>query len=174
MEGTAASRSTREAAGWLSHRGEYCVMNSATPTPTGTAMHMAMIDEATVTQSIVAIPKRGLSPATCHSVEVRKLVPFLARAGSAWDSRNVPIRMTSRTTSRPALLAAPPNRRSPSRPVEARSPWRGPRPCESGSSSTVETPVMLGTSGQTCLLRGQERASIAAMTLVSTAAGSGA
>ena len=36
------------------------------------------------------MPKRGESPATCHSVEVRKFAPLRARAGTAWDEQERP------------------------------------------------------------------------------------
>ena len=141
MDGTAASRSTRLAAGRESHRGAYCVMNRATPTPTGTAIAMAMSEDATVVQSISTMPKRGCSPATVHSREVRKLVSFLASDGMACHSRNTPIRVTRAITRRPALVASPLNSRSPTRPVPAASPARGTRPPGLGLSSTAETPV---------------------------------
>ena len=62
MDGTAASRSTRLAAGRLSQLGAYCVMNRATATPNGTAMTIAIDDDATVVQSSSAMPNRGASP----------------------------------------------------------------------------------------------------------------
>src|SRR5665647_1465667 len=167
IDGTAASRSISAAAGRLSQAGEYWVMNKATHTPTGTAIAMAITDELIVTHARLAMPKRGLSPPTVHSLDVRKFALFLTRAGRAWDNRKTAIRVTREMTSTPAPLAAPPKRRSPSRPVPAAWSFKaGPRPSGPGSSSTAETPVMLGTSVLNLSVADQERASIAAVTLV--------
>src|SRR6478609_5605919 len=123
-------------------------MNSATPTPSGTAMSIAMTDEATVVQSRLAMPNRGLSPATVHSVDVRKLAWSRASDGMAWERRKTAIRVTIAITRRPAPVAAPPKTRSPSRPVEARSPPSGLAPCGFGLWSTAEAPVTLDMSDQ--------------------------
>ena len=57
-------------------------------------------------QSISTMPKRGCSPATVHSREVRKFALFLASDGMACHSRNTPIRVTRAITRRPALVAS--------------------------------------------------------------------
>ena len=149
-------------------------MNRATPTPKGTAISMAIAEESTVTHSRLAMPNCSGVPSTFHWVDVRKLTLSLARAGRAWDSRKTAIRVTRAMTSTPAPLAVPPKRRSPS---DRRPKGGGPEQRDralSGLYVHVETPVMLGTSAQTHLSQGQERASIAAATLAWTSAGSGA
>jgi hypothetical protein len=47
------------------------------------------------------MPKRGWSPPTLHSVEVRKLASFFISEGIACESRNTPIRVTSPTINGP-------------------------------------------------------------------------
>src|SRR6478672_12632152 len=116
-------------------------MNSATPTPSGTATSRAMAEDRTVTHSRLAMPNFRTSPSTLHSLEVRKLTWSLASAGTACDTRKAPISTTRVMTSRPAPLAAPPKRRSPRRPVDAPSPLRDPGPEAAGELSAVETPV---------------------------------
>ena len=81
IDGTAASRSIVAAAGRPATRGAYWVMNRATPTPTGTAMSMAIAEESTVAQSRSGMPKRGSAPRASHSREVRKLALLFSRAG---------------------------------------------------------------------------------------------
>ena len=58
-------------------------MNSATATPNGTAMIIAMVDDATVVQSNSTMPNRGASPPGAHSREVRKLASSFSSAGIA-------------------------------------------------------------------------------------------
>ena len=179
MEGTAASRSTRFAAGRRSHWGEYSVMKRATQTPTGTAIAMAMSELTTVVHSSSTMPNLGWSPPTSHSREVKKLASFLASAGTAWETRNTPMRVTRATTSTPAPRAVPPNTRSPSRRVPARSD-AGRWPCGSGTSSVTDTsvteditPTLVVVTAQTSV-PGQPMAPTAVLTLVARSAGSGA
>ena len=90
-------------------------MNSATHTPMGTAMAIAMIDAVVVVQSNSMMPNRGLSPPTDHSREVRKLASFFDNAGMACETRNTPTSVTRATTATPAPCEASPNQRSPPR-----------------------------------------------------------
>src|SRR6478672_9953634 len=172
MDGTAASRSTRLAAGRLSQLGAYWVMNRATATPNGTAM----TNDATVVQSSSTMPNRGVSPPGAHSREVRKLAWSFRSAGIACARRKTPIKVTSAMTSRPAPREAPANRRSPSLPVEALSPSRfgrpdGPSP---GNCEATDAPVMDDTFRGPRQSDRQLTAPTAATTLVWTSLGSGA
>src|SRR6478736_4344921 len=144
MDGTAASRSTRVAAGRLSQLGAYWVMNRATATPNGTAMTIAIADDATVVQSSSTMPNRGVSPPGAHSREVRKFAWSFRSAGMACARRKTPIRVTSAMTRRPAPREAPANSRSPSLPVEALSPSRFERPDgpSPGNCEATDAPVM--------------------------------
>ena len=111
--------------------------------PIGTAIVSASSEDRTVTHSKRRMPKRGWSPPTLHSVEVRKLASFFISEGIACESRNTPIKVTSPTTMAPAPMAAPPKSRSPRRPVLAPSPDNGDSPCDPGVLSAMDTPVTL-------------------------------
>ena len=116
IEGTAASRSTRAAAGRASHGGEYCVRKRATQIDRGTEITRATSEEATVVQASWRMPK-AIGSLVCHWREVRKFALSAARAGRAWAMRKAAMSATSATTSRPAPVANPRKTRSPARPV---------------------------------------------------------
>ena len=115
-------------------RGAYCVMNSATPTPTrhrddhrdGRGGHgrPEHLEDAEA--------RAGRRRAT-RLGEVRKFAVLSSSAGTAWTTRKAPIRVTMPMTRMPAPWPAPPKSRSPRRPVDAPSPCSGPRPSGPGS-----------------------------------------
>src|SRR4051812_26405690 len=120
---------------------------------------MATVEAATVVQRNSRMPKAGCSPPGAHTRLVKKLAELFIRAGTAWTTRKAPMRVTRTMTMTPERVAAPPKRRSPMRPVEARSPCRGFLPSGWGSSSAADTPVTVDTwrplpSSASCWRRG--------------------
>ena len=114
-------------------------------------MSIAMTDEETVVQSRLAMPNRGLSPATVHSVDVRKLALSRASDGIAWERRKTAISVTIAITRQTGA-----GRRATEEPGRRAVRWRRGRLPPAGLSvraglgvwSTAEAPVTLDMSAQ--------------------------